>query len=133
MPVAQDATDLDHPRQCGAPVGKFGHPEADRQIAGQALPYSHSADVAQMARDRACEDRDHAKAMTEGQRRQDPAFGDTEDRPCRALARRKQAGIAEAGDHKGGSIAIMRADRPAQRQDDRVRIKLAFDARGPLL
>jgi hypothetical protein len=88
---------------------------------------------AQMPRHRAGQDRDHAKAAAEGQRGQDPAFGDAEHRLRGRLASRKQAGIAEAGNDKGRGVGFLLADDAAERQDHPVRIGLTLDARRSLI
>ena len=131
--VAQLGGDLGHAAEGARLVGQLDDAEADRAVAGHAVGHAHLADIAQVARDRLLQDRDHAEALAQGHRGQDAALGDAEHRLGRDLARGMQAGIGVAGDDEGRAVVVAALHRGADRRHDALDMRLGLDARRALL
>ena len=122
----QGASDLDHPRERAFAGGSLGHAHVERPFPRKPVHQSHLAQVADVPADRALRDRDDAKGFGPRHRGQDAAFGDAEHRAVGAFPAYMKAGVAVAGDDKGG-CAVVALDQPPQRHRHAVDVGLALD------
>ncbi len=116
--VAQFGGDFGHAAEGAGLVGEFDDAQADGAVAGHAVVQAHLPDIAQVARNRFPQDRDHAEALAQGERGQDAALGDAQHRLGRELARGMQAGVGIAGDDEGGAVVVALLHHRADRPDD---------------